>query len=928
MLLQRERELRAIERWLDGVREGEGGLSLLEGPAGIGKTALLRRVAERSQDLGLSVLIARGGELERSAAWAVARELLVPGLASLDRERLWNGPAAPAAALLEGGPVEEWHGPEQAFRIAHALTLVVMALAEQRPLALLIDDAHWADPPSLRWLEFLARRLEGTRALLVVSARPSEGAADQALTWTAARARVLRPQPLGLDAVHEVVSAHFDTQPDHEFVVACHDVTGGNPFLLTELLREADQGSLTPHRSDAQRVLSLRPASVRRLALLRLATLGAGAKDLARAVAVLGNGAAPTSAGALAELSERTSMAAMEALVEAQIFTNDAQLCFVHPLIRAVVYDDIAPVARAVWHRKAARLLAERLATPGSVATQLLAAERTADPWAAASLLDAATSARRRGAPEVARELAERALVEPPPSTQRAAVLRELASAELDLGDVAGIDHLREALAAVSPGPERAQLVLLLGPTLTILNHHEEAIDLLAASLDELSPDGEPDLHAALEAELIAACLARPATVHAARRRIEIAVARGRGSLPDLDARLLAMIGFEDVGRGRIEEGVLIARDALSRPPAPSHGMPVTVNFGAAALRWADRLDEALAIWTREVEDARLHSAPLRLAWASDNRAIVLLRRGEAAAAEADARTAVELMDALYPRPISVALGTHAEALIETGASSEAVELIGRAPLGDSDTESDNAFRAEPLRVRARIRAGIGDPHGALADLGRIERLAEQYGFVNPGATPWRAHAAQIHATLGDSRRALRLVEEDLERARDLGSQRAFGTALRVRGLLRTRQGLEDLHEAVAVLATGQDRLELTRALVDLGAGLRRAGRRTAARTPLREALDLAAQGGATALASAARTELLASGARPRRDELRGRDALTASERRIAMLAAEGRSNREIAQALFVTQRTVETHLTHAYSKLGIDSREHLAGAL
>ena len=928
MLLQRERELGAIERWLDGLREGEGGVSLLEGPAGIGKTALLRAVAARARDLGVRVLVARGGELEGSAAWAVARELLVPGLTSLNRERLWTGPAAPAAAVLEGAPAEEGHGPDQAFRIAHALTLVVMALAEQRPLALLIDDAHWADTPSLRWLEFLARRLEGVRTLVVVCARPSEGSTDPALKWTAARARVLRPQPLGLEAVHEVVAAHFGTQPDHEFVVACHDVTGGNPFLLAELLLEADQGPLAPRRSDAQRLLSLRPASVRRLALLRVATLGPGAKVLARAVAVLGDGTAPTTAGALAELGDRTLMAATEALAAAQIFTSDAQLSFVHPLVRSVVYDDIAPAVRAVWHRKAARLLADRGAGPGSVATQLLAAERTADPWAAASLLDAATAARRRGAPEVARELAERALVEPPPSTQRAAVLRELASAELDLGDVAGIDHLREALAAVSPGPERAQLVLLLGPTLTILNHHEEAIDLLAASLDELSPDGEPDLHAALEAELIAACLARPATVHAARRRIEIAVARGRGSLPDLDARLLAMIGFEDVGRGRIEEGVLIARDALSRPPAPSHGMPVTVNFGAAALRWADRLDEALAIWTREVEDARLHSAPLRLAWASDNRAIVLLRRGEAAAAEADARTAVELMDALYPRPISVALGTHAEALIETGASCEAVELIGRAPLGDSDTESDNAFRAEPLRVRARIRAGIGDPHGALADLGRIERLAEQYGFVNPGATPWRAHAAQIHAALGDSRRALRLVEEDLERARDLGSQRAFGTALRVRGLLRTRQGLEDLHEAVAVLATGQDRLELIRALVDLGAGLRRAGRRTAARTPLREALDLAAQGGATALASAARTELLASGARPRRDELRGRDALTASERRIAMLAAEGRSNREIAQALFVTQRTVETHLTHAYSKLGIDSREHLAGAL
>jgi DNA-binding NarL/FixJ family response regulator len=206
--------------------------------------------------------------------------------------------------------------------------------------------------------------------------------------------------------------------------------------------------------------------------------------------------------------------------------------------------------------------------------------------------------------------------------------------------------------------------------------------------------------------------------------------------------------------------------------------------------------------------------------------------------------------------------------------------------------------------------------------------LAARYGFVNPGATPWRAQAALVHAALGETDRALRLIEEDADQARAIGSERALGTAVRVRGLLRKERGLEDLSDAVAILAVGQDRLEHIRALIDLGAALRRAGRRAAARPPLREALDLSAQGGATALASAARTELLATGARPRRDELRGRDALTASERRIAMLAAEGRSNREIAQALFVTLRTVETHLTHAYSKLGIERREHLAGAL
>ena len=164
--------------------------------------------------------------------------------------------------------------------------------------------------------------------------------------------------------------------------------------------------------------------------------------------------------------------------------------------------------------------------------------------------------------------------------------------------------------------------------------------------------------------------------------------------------------------------------------------------------------------------------------------------------------------------------------------------------------------------------------------------------------------------------------------ARACESTWILGGALRARGRLGGDRGIGDLADAVTALADCPDRLEHIRALVDLGASLRRAGKRAAARVPLREALDLAAHGGATALASSARVELTASGARPRRDELRGRDALTASERRVAMLAAEGRSNREIAQALFVTQRTVETHLTHAYMKLDVQGRDALAGVL
>ena len=172
----------------------------------------------------------------------------------------------------------------------------------------------------------------------MLAARPAEGAGDRALDLLAARARVLRPRPLGPNAVEEVVAAHFNRPPEREFVAACHEVTGGNPFLLIELLREAGEARLAPHASEAERVRGLRPGSVKRLALLRLASLGVGAMDLARAVAILGDGAIPTTAGALAGFSDQAVIAATEALAAAQIFTTDPELSFVHPLMRSVIY--------------------------------------------------------------------------------------------------------------------------------------------------------------------------------------------------------------------------------------------------------------------------------------------------------------------------------------------------------------------------------------------------------------------------------------------------------------------------------------------------------------------------------------------------------------------------------------------------------------
>jgi DNA-binding NarL/FixJ family response regulator len=929
VLVQREVELAAIDRQLGTVAGGEGGMLLLEGAAGIGKTALLRAARDRAQAAGMTVLHSQGGELERAAAWAVARELLQPAMAHLDEElrsTMSGGPAEPAAAVLDGGPVDDWEGPDQAFRVAHALTWLVVGLADLRPVLLAVDDAHWSDAASLRWLTFLARRLEGVRVLAIVAARPAEASADWSLEQLAAGARVVRPRPLGPEAVTDVVTAHFSRPPEEGFTAACLEVSGGNPFLLNELLHEASAARLRPLASVAGSVRSLRPASVRRALVPRLARLERGALELARAVAILGDGVSPSTAGALAGLPEPATAAAADALTAAEVLADDAALRFVHPLVRAAIYEDIAPARRAIEHRRAARLLESRGADDGEIASQLVPAERTGDAWAVERLLAAARSARLSGAPEVAHELAARALAEPPGNDERATVLDELGTADLDLGAPSGIAHLQAAFSMARSDVQRARVALRLARALHSLGGFADGARVAAAGIERLSFEADPELHRALESQLILGATSDPETLGLARSRLEGALARQPGSIDELDPGLLAHLAAGAAAGGHVQEGVALAQRALAQPAPSTPSVPLVVEYALLPLRWADRLDECLRILTAEVEEARRRSAPVRLAWASGTRAQILLRLGRPQAAEPDARLGVELNEAVFPIPMPIALSIHAETLLEIGEPQEARAVLARARLDDGG--HDVVTNAEPLRIRARVRADDGDLPGALADLNRIAEMAERYELVHPAAMPWRAQAALVHAALDELPIALRLIEEEIEQAATVGSAWMLGGALRVRGQLHQDCGLDDLGEAVAVLRTGQDRLEHIRALLDFGAALRRSGQRTTARAPLREALDLAAHGGATMLADRARVELGATGARPRRDELRGRDALTPSERRVVMLAAEGRTNREIAQALFVTMRTVETHLTHAYMKLDVQGRDALAGVL
>ena len=229
----------------------------------------------------------------------------------------------------------------------------------------------------------------------------------------------------------------------------------------------------------------------------------------------------------------------------------------------------------------------------------------------------------------------------------------------------------------------------------------------------------------------------------------------------------------------------------------------------------------------------------------------------------------------------------------------------------------------------ARLRIVRGDLAGGAAELLDAGRRLDSVDSRNPALVAWRSPAALALLQLGERDEARRLVAEELELARGWGAPRALGAALRAGGLIEGgKRGLAQLGEAVEVLSSSPAKLEHAKARTELGAALRRAGQRAQAREHLRRAVELASICGAAALAVRAETELLATGARPRRVALSGVESLTPSERRVAEMAAQGPTNREIAQALFVTQRTVEVHLTSIYRKLDISSRSQLAAAL
>jgi DNA-binding CsgD family transcriptional regulator len=344
------------------------------------------------------------------------------------------------------------------------------------------------------------------------------------------------------------------------------------------------------------------------------------------------------------------------------------------------------------------------------------------------------------------------------------------------------------------------------------------------------------------------------------------------------------------------------------------------------ALTVCDELDLAMEIVSAVRESARVHGSVLGFIIASAQGAVVETRRGNLAAAEADLRSSAERaveFGVLFAIPTLVWYCQ--DVLLERPDAADLAVLAETIELGPMAEVFNGAFI---YGTRGLLLSRAGEREAAVGLLRRMGAMCEALSFANPNAVAWRSPLALIVAP-NQREEALELVSSELADARRIGQPRGIGVALRVLGMLEQADtGRSHLEQAVMVLASSPSRLEHARALVELGAHLRRHGDRAAARAPLRGGLDLATRCGAVHLAERARVELAASGARPRRVRTTGRDALTPSELRVAQMAAEGRTSREIAQALFVTTRTIDMHLQHTYSKLNINSRRQLADAL
>jgi tetratricopeptide (TPR) repeat protein len=699
-LLERERELQALSAVIAAVCRGTGRLAVVEGAAGIGKTRLLvaaRAVAERD---GLRVLGARGSELEREFAYGIVRQLFEPaltGAGQAGRAELLAGAAGQAAMLF--GHVDAAAaasaGGDVSFATLHGLFWLAANLCARGPLMLVVDDLHWADGPSLRFLAYLLSRLEGLPLVVLVGLRPAEPVVDQQLltqVTTDPVAMVVRPAPLSQAASVRLVRTMLTEDAQEEFCLACHTASGANPLLLHELVGVALAEGLEPTAAEVARLAEIGPRAVRQRVALRLARLGPAAAALCAAVAILGDGADPRYVATLAGLQPAQVWRTARQLIDIGILYRQApspddaarlsgMLGFVHPLVRDAVYEGLSETERLTGHARAARLLSKGGKTAEQVAAHLLRVPPAADSFVVATLRQAADEAFARGSPESAVSALERCLQEPPPDTDRADILLQLGTAAQLVDMVKGADYLTAAMDATHDPVRKATIAEMLGIALQLGTRHDEAAGVLSKAVHMLGNE-YADLRWRLEAGFIIVALAIPALQESVAQRVSWL--RDAPPHNHFNSRILNVsIAFYDALAGQrakaavahvrrgLADGILIEQAHLA------------VVFGFLVLITAD-VDDAMPLLDAWVAAAHQRGSLLAYGPATCYRGLAWLSRGALAEAEADIRDSmwtVEKASANVGRPF---VGAHlADVLMEQDRLDEAAAALDWACMSD-----------------------------------------------------------------------------------------------------------------------------------------------------------------------------------------------------------------------------------------------------
>ena len=901
--LDRNRERQRLDTLLADVRAGRSAALVLRGEAGVGKTALLRYVEQRA--VGFRIGQMAGVEAEIELPFAGLHQLCAPMLDRLDALPPPQRDALRVALGVAAGM------PPDRFLISLATLSLLAAVAEERPLLCLVDDAQWLDEASAQILAFVARRVMAEPMAIVLAIRePAAARHFEALPQLAV---------LGLDetAAHTLLERAMPGRIDAGVRERILAEARGNPLALLELPRgmtavDLAGGYQVPAVADL-------PGRLERHYLGRIEALPEATQRLLLVAAADSVGDAALVWHAAGELGIGAD--ALVAAEDAELLTIEASVRFRHPLVRSAVYRAASSVDRRAVHNALADATGER-SDADRRAWHRAAAAAGLDGDVATELERSAERAMARGGLAAAAAFLRRSVALTPDRDRRAE--RAMAAAQTSL-QAGAFDAALEMLGTVDPAPldalARARVDLLRGQIAFARGSVGEAASLLLASARRLE---RLDLALSRETYLYACGAAmfggRPSAgdLLAACRAVR-ALPGPAGPPRAVDTLLDGIALLVTEGRAAAAPTLLCATGAFSGDDVPVDECLRWSPFATAAgnALWDD--EGVRGVCARQVQIARAAGALGQLP-------VHLLALGTAAAHAGDfAATASHLAEA---NAITEATGTrhppYTEMLVLAlrGEEAEAVSLIERTieQVGDGPGIVTTAHYAAAVLynglgryedARAAAEAAISVPHDLFASMWSLPELVES--------------AARTEA-LDVARDA---VERLTETTRPAGTDWGLGVEARSRALVSEGPVAEGLYrEAVERLRRTKLRADLARAHLVYGEWLRREHRRVDARAQLRAAHELFVAGGMEAFAGRAGAELLATGETVRRRSDETRDELTPQEGQIARLARDGLSNAEIGARLFLSPRTVEWHLHKVFAKLEIRSRHELSGAL